>query len=251
MHIHPKCSFRRTRNDHRNATKTSLGAADIDGNGPLFRTVHDLRVGSNGSNSLDGARRIAMAASNGPRGHMRPNSNQQRCPRKVLHPLPPHLRGRRRAKHGDYLFRECSFARSLAIPAQPDWPTRRLGSGSPHRNAHRRALQSRPPRESSPRKHRHAARRSANAEQCKTTGSLCGKFRDPANNRANDTPAIPSAERSLDASLLGYKTLSRTKPIATGCRTLVTFEGAGLDATPPPSIRLKKSPPTEAPISPP
>jgi hypothetical protein len=53
--------------NHRNATKTSLDAADIDGNGPLFRTVHDLRVGSNGSNSLNRARRGAMAAGNGPR----------------------------------------------------------------------------------------------------------------------------------------------------------------------------------------
>jgi hypothetical protein len=176
-----------------------MDTAGIDGAGPLFRAMHDLRGGGDGSSSLDRARPSAMAAGNGARGPLRPYSNQHRPARKVLHPLPLELRGRRRTKHRERLFGECSFARSLAIPAQSDWAIRRLGSGAPSRNAHHRALRSRPPHEGSARRDRHAARGSANAEQCESTGSLWGKFRDPADHRTNHTAAIPSAKRGLGA----------------------------------------------------
>jgi hypothetical protein len=92
---------------------------------------------------------------------------------------------------------------SVNVPSRAVWqyPPNQIGpledwiAEHPPGNAHRRALRSRPPHESCARSDRHAARGTANAEQCKTTESLCGKFRDPVNNRANHTATLRAARR--------------------------------------------------------
>lgn len=139
--------------------------------------MHDLRGGGDCGTSLAGARPGAVAGGDCASRLVQPGANKQQRGQKTPYPLPLELLAWHRAEYDRRLFGQRSFARNLAVPAQPDCAARRLGAEASAGDANRVALRSDRPRESSARIDLHAAARwTKNAKQYQATGSLRGEF---------------------------------------------------------------------------